>query len=145
MNWRLFGSQGKRIPETGVTMDERRTGAREELPDLSGGEQCPQTSEIGELVNTLSCHKDVTARQAAAAELGQIGGSCVAELLIAALGDAAWQVRAAAAKALGRIDDQRAVRPLIAALGDPEPDVRLAALSALSSMPSARPSEPPEG
>lgn len=126
-------------------MDERRTGAQEGLPGSSDVEQCPPASEIGKLASTLSCHRDVTDRQAAAAALGQIGDSCAAELLIAALGDAAWQVRAAAAKALGRIDDRRAVRPLIAALGDPEPDVRLAALSALSRMPSVRPSYPPEG
>ncbi|WP_427921932.1 fumarate reductase/succinate dehydrogenase flavoprotein subunit [Streptomyces sp. cg40] len=82
---------------------------------------------------TLTDDPDALVRAAAYGALGTTG--CPAPLAaraVAALADAAWQVRAGAATALSAADPGTAVPALAKALADPNADVRKAAVLALT-------------
>ncbi|MFJ9898611.1 fumarate reductase/succinate dehydrogenase flavoprotein subunit [Streptomyces sp. NPDC091280] len=84
-------------------------------------------------LTTLADDPDALVRAAAYGALGTTG--CPAPLTaraVAALADAAWQVRAGAATALSAADPETAVPALAKTLADPNADVRKAAVLALT-------------
>ncbi|MET9146415.1 HEAT repeat domain-containing protein [Streptomyces sp. NPDC057197] len=84
-------------------------------------------------LDRLTGDADVLVRGAAFAAVAAVGEPPgFAARAVAALGDAAWQVRAGAATALSAADAGTAVPALAGALGDPNGDVRKAAVLALA-------------
>ncbi|MGD2176521.1 MAG: HEAT repeat domain-containing protein [Anaerolineae bacterium] len=77
---------------------------------------------------------DLQLRRGAATGLGRICEQWGVPLLIAALGDKAWQVRSRAAWALGALGDERAVYPLLKLLDDDNRDVHREAITALGGI-----------
>ncbi|WP_269850693.1 HEAT repeat domain-containing protein [Methanosarcina horonobensis] len=73
-------------------------------------------------------------RAAAAGELGKTGDFDVVPVLLKALEDSSWKVKAAASEALGEIDDPDAVPGLTKMLEDSESSVKKAAIIALGKI-----------
>jgi len=90
------------------------------------------------LLDTLENDDSARARAVAAWSLGRIGDRRAAEPVVAALGDAAKEVRRSAARALGDLGDRRAVEPVAAALGDAVKEVRWWAAHALGALGDPR-------
>lgn len=98
---------------------------------------------VGPLITALK-DKDPHVRHEAAVGLGNLAikDARVVELLIDALNDEFWRVRAAAAAQLGGTRDPCAFEPLIAALEDEHPNVRVSAAVSLGRIKDPKTVEP---
>ncbi len=94
----------------------------------------------GVLGETLLGDAEPRVRTAAAAALGQVGGTAAPASLVAATDDSDVRVRRSAVKALGMFDDPAAVGALAARADDPDRETALRAaesLLALEERPAA--------
>jgi WD40 repeat protein len=96
-----------------------------------------QADELGAALK----HEASTVRVAAVRTLEQ-GGTSSIELLVTALQDSSWEVRAAAVWALGKLGEQAPLEALMGALADEDGSVRAAALRTLSLLGDRVPPEP---
>ena len=96
-----------------------------------------QADELGAALK----HEASTVRVAAVRALEQEGTSSI-ELLVTALQDSAWEVRAVAVWALGKLGEQAPLEALLGALADEDLSVRAAALRTLSLLGDRVPLEP---
>jgi HEAT repeat protein len=113
--------------------DGRSGEAESRVGDVDDAEATGDLAAVRTALTDLTGDPDALVQGAAYAALGTTG--CPAPLAaraVAALSDAAWQVRSGAASALSAAEPDVAVPALAKALADPNADVRKAAVLALT-------------